>query len=253
MSSETTETSRGLEFLAWLEANKTRLIVSAAVIAVVASTVGIYRWRKGERELQASTVLLKAQRADERNDTDEPASAEPFLRVANDFRGTSAAGRATLLAGEALFTEGKYTEATQQFESFLRDHSASSFAPTAALGVAACLDAQEKANEAMAAYQALITTYPGSAAANQAKLALAGLHESRNEFAQAVKLYGELSAPGQQSAWGMEAGMRRESLLRQHPELAPTNPPMAALPTVTMPNTDLVSPTNTPAAPAPAP
>jgi predicted negative regulator of RcsB-dependent stress response len=254
MISETTETSHGLEFLAWLEVNKKRVIVAAAVIAVVASAVAIYRWHHAERELQANTALLKAQRAAERNGAGQGPSAEPFLRVANDFRGTSAAGRALLLAAEALYTEGKYAEATQQFESFLRESSGSSFAPTAAFGVAACLDAQGKANEAVAAYQGVITGYPGSAAANQAKLALGGLHESRKELAQAVKLYGELSAPGQQSAWGIEAGMRRENLLRQHPELAPTNPPvLTPLPT-SVGSTGLLSASlsNKVAAPPPA-
>ena len=255
MNSEPTETSHGLEFLAWLEFNKKRVIVAAAVVTVVASSVAIYRWHHAERELQANTALLRVQRVAERNGAGQPPSAEPFLRVASDFRGTRAAGRALLLAAEALYAEGKYGEAAQQFESFLRESSGSPFAPTAAFGVAATLDAQGKTNEAVAAYQGVISDYPASAVANQAKLALGGLHEARNELTQAARLYGELAAPGQQSAWGIEAGMRRENLLRQHPELAPTNTPaLSPLPT-SVASTGLLNATlsNKAIAPPPAP
>lgn len=232
MSSEPTETSHGLEFLAWLDVNKKRLIVAAAAIAVVVSVLATYRWYQGERELAASTALMKAQRAAELKTSGQRPSSESFLAVANDFRGTSAADRASLLAAEALFAEGKYAEAAQRFESCLGGSLASSFAPGAAFGLAASLDAQGKVNEAVAAYQRVITSYPNSSVANQAKLTLAGLHEARKEPAQAVRLYGELSAPGQQTAWGIEAGMRRENLLRLHPELAPTNAPvLSPLPT----------------------
>ena len=255
MNSEPTETSHGLEFLAWLELNKKRVIVAAAVITVAASSVVIYRWRHTERELQANTALLKAQRVAQRDGAGQRRSAEPFLRVASDFPGTRAAGRSLLLAAEAQYAAGKYAEAAQQFESYLRESSGSSFAPTAAFGVAASLDAQGKTNEAVAAYQGVINDYPGSAVANQAKLVLGGLHEARKDLTQAARLYGELSALGQQSAWGIEAGMRRENLLRQHPELAPTNPPaLSPLPTPVA-GTGLLSATlsNRATAPPPAP
>ena len=255
MNSEPTETSHGLEFLAWLEFNKKRVIVAAAVVTVVASSVAIYRWHHAERELQANTALLKAQRAVERSGAGQRLTAEPFLRLASDFRGTRAGGRARLLAAEALYAAGKYPEASEQFESFLRESSGGPFAPTAAFGIAVSLDAQGKTNEAVAAYQGVISDYPGSAVANQAKLALGGLHEARKELAPAARLYGELSAPGQQSAWGIEAGMRRENLLRLHPELAPTNPPALSPLPITVASTGLLSATlsNQAGAPSPAP
>jgi predicted negative regulator of RcsB-dependent stress response len=252
MSSEALEKSHGVEFLAWLEVNKWRLVVVATAVAVLGGGTAIYRSYRQERETQASTALFKAQREAARPSPGQPASAEPFLRVATNFSGTEAASRALLLAAQALFEGGKYAEASQQFEAYLRESGASAFAPSAAFGLAACLDAQGKTNEAVAAYQGVLTRYPGSGTANQAKLALAGLFEAQKEFAEAVKLYSELSTPAQPSAWGIEAGMRREELLRLHPELAPTNAPPPAVPPLASANPGLSATlSNSPVAPAP--
>jgi predicted negative regulator of RcsB-dependent stress response len=228
MSSEAPEKSHGVEFLAWLEVNKWRVVAAAACLAVAAGGITIYLSLRQEREARASTALLKIQRAAERSSPGPRPSADPFLQMAREFPGTEAAHRAVLLAAGALFEAGKFAEASQQFEAFLRESGGSPFAPGAAFGIAACLDAQGKTNEAAAAYQGILTTYAGSGTANQAKLVLAGLCEARKEYAQAVKLYNELSSPAQPSAWGIEAGMRRENLLRLHPELAPTNTPAPA-------------------------
>jgi predicted negative regulator of RcsB-dependent stress response len=253
MSSEAPEKSQTVEFLAWLEVNKWRVVAVAAVVAVVAGGTTIYRSFHYQRELEASTALLKAQREAERPGPDQRPSAEAFLRVASAFSGTDASERAVLLAARAFFDAGKFAEAREQFEAFLRESGSSSLAPNAAFGIASCLDGLGKTNEAVVAYQNVLTTYPGSSTANQAKLALAGLFEAQKEFTQAVKLYGELSAPGQPSAWGIEAGMRRENLLRLHPELAPTNAPTPAPLPMSVASTGLLSGklSNSPAA-APA-
>jgi predicted negative regulator of RcsB-dependent stress response len=253
MSSEAPEMSQGVEFLAWLEVNKWRVGIAAAVVAVVVTSALVYRAYGREREVQANTALLRAQRTSGRPDASARPSADSYLRVANDFAGTGAAERALLLAAQALFEAGKFAEASVQFEAFLRESGESTLAPAAALGVAACLDAQGKTNEAVAAYQGLLVRYPGSSTANQAKLALAGLFEARQDFAQAVKLYNELSTPGQPSQWGLQAGVRRENLLRLHPELAPTNTPAPAPLAVSLASTGELSAalSNAPAA-APA-
>ena len=243
-----------MDFLAWLEVHKWQIAVAAAVVAIAVGAVVIYSSYRQERELQANTALLKAQRAADQQATDQRPSAERLLQVASDFGGTEAANRALLLAGRALFDAGKFAEASRQFEAFLRDSGGSSLAPSAAFGIAACLDAQGKTNEAVAAYQGVQTTYPNSSPATQARLALAGLFEAGKDYAQAVKLYSELSTPGQPSAWGLEAGMRRENLLRLHPELAVTNAPALTPPVSAAASGGLLSATSSPsptASPAP--
>ena len=72
---------------------------------------------------------------DPRRDVDD------YLRVANEHKGTQAAGRAIMLAGTTLFAQGQYEDAQKQFEKFTREYPASSFVPEALYGVASCLEA----------------------------------------------------------------------------------------------------------------
>jgi predicted transcriptional regulator len=56
MSSESTISTRGLEFLAWLEVNKNRLVIGTAILAIVIAAFVIHRWRVSEREQVASAA-----------------------------------------------------------------------------------------------------------------------------------------------------------------------------------------------------
>lgn len=138
-----------------------------------------------------------------------------------------------LLAAEALFTEGKFTEATSQFERFTKEYPSSPLCAGAALGIAACLEAQNKPAEALTAYQAVTTRYAESPVTAQARLAVGRLHELAKHPDQALRIYDELSKPTSTSAWAGEARQRREALLKAHPELVPTNA-VPALPTPTL-------------------
>jgi predicted negative regulator of RcsB-dependent stress response len=250
MSSEASAASRSVEFLAWLEVNKVRVITVAGILGAVAALVTLYRWHKDEVELQANTALLQAQASSESSGAAAKPATAALLKVADDFSGTSAGARALLLGASALFEERKYAEARGKFEVFLTQDGDSPFAGSAAFGAAACLDAEGKTNEAATAYQGVITRYNTSAAATQARLALAGLQEARGDHAQALRLYTELAASGAQSLWGSEAAQRREDLVRRHPELAPTNAPGATAPALPVPALNLSS-SNAPAPPAP--
>src|SRR6266542_3285227 len=228
MSSQATESTRMIDFLAWVEVNKKKLVLGTAAVAVVIAGYSIYQWRRNQAEAEASAALLKVDRPATTTESAPEPNPQAFLQVVAAHPGTSAAGRALLLAGDALYRENKFTEAQTQFEIFLRDFAANPLGPTAALGVAACLDAQNKTNEALKAYQDVLTRFAGAAVIPQAKLALARLYEASNEPAQALKIYDELTRPNVQSVWNSEAVMWREQLLSKHPELAKTNAPTAA-------------------------
>jgi predicted negative regulator of RcsB-dependent stress response len=248
MSSEAAESSSMVEFLAWLEINKLRLITVAAILGVVGGAIAIYRWHQAQVELQANGALLRVQTGEDRPEGTQKPTAAAFLKVAGDFPSTSAGARAQLLGAGLLFEEGKYAEARGQFQQFLQQRGDNAFAGSAAYGVAACLDAEGKTNEAITAYQNVVARYGTSAAASLARMAEAGLHESRKEFSQALRLYAELAGPAAQSAWSADAAKRRADLLRLHPELAPTNAaPVAASPLPTALN---VGASNTSRAPA---
>src|SRR5256885_5299177 len=223
MSSQRTESARMIEFLAWVEVNKRKLVIGAALAAVVMAGYAIYQWRHNQAEAEASVALLKVDRPEVRSeDTPEP-SAQAFLQVATAHSGTSAGGRARLFAAAALFRENKYTEAKTQFENLLRDDPKNPFAPTAAFGAAACLDALDKTQEALAAYQDVVNHFAGSVVAAQAKLGLARLYEAGNEPTQALRIYNELTRPNAQSAWSSEAARPRAQSLSRPSRLATHN------------------------------
>jgi outer membrane protein assembly factor BamD (BamD/ComL family) len=251
MSTEATGSTWTIELLAWIEQNKKAVFIGALAVAVVLSALAMYRWNRNQAEINASVALFGIDGPSTRLEEGKRPEAQAYLGVATAYRGTSAGAQALLLGAEALFREGKYADAKEQFDNFLRDYSEHSFAATAAFGIAAVLEAQDKIDEAFAAYQHVVTRFPNSAVFGQAKLALARLHAGRNEPAQALKIYEEFTRSSSPSVWGSEALRRREQLLAQHPDLAKTNAP-AATPAPTTNVLELV-PSNPPAAQAAPP
>jgi tetratricopeptide (TPR) repeat protein len=242
MSSESTISTRGLEFLAWLEVNKSRLIIGTAVFAIVISAFFIHRWRVAEREQVASAALIRVQSVVSSAPNAQRPAAADYLQIASEHRNTRAGARAQLFAAEALFREGKYTESHAQFAAFLEAHPLHPLASTAAFGVAACLDALGESEKAFRSYQDVVSRYPNAAVASQAKLAMADFHLAQSEASQALRLYEEL----QVTAWAEEAAERREQLLAQHPHLAEKNG-VSRIPEITSPlmGTDLELPGTT--------
>jgi tetratricopeptide (TPR) repeat protein len=224
MISEGSDSTRAIEFLAWLEVNKKRLAVVAVTIGVVISVIAVVRWRGIEAERAATVELLTLQLTDAETRASGGPAASDFQGVATRYSGTRAGARAQLLFAEALFREGHYAEARAEFEraaGWLRDES---LLALAAYGVAASLDASGRAQEALNAYQEVTLRYPGSAVAGQARLGIAGLQEATGDLAQALRSYNEMTNLVSSSG-RVEALLRREELLARHPELAPTNAP----------------------------
>jgi hypothetical protein len=88
-------------------------------------------------------------------------------------------------------------------------------------GMAACKDAQGQTSDAIDDYRRVASSFANTFIAFQAKLALAGLYESQDKAKEALGVYDELSLPTIPVSYSMEAGSRRETLLKKHPELAP--------------------------------
>ncbi len=220
MSSETIGSARGIEFLAWLELNKRRVIAGAALFALLASGITLYRWWSAQREIDANSALVEVELRKTTAGVASPDSkAEEFLDVSSRYASTQAGQRALLLAAAALFREGKYSESQRTFEQFRSGNEGDPLKGTAAFGIAACLEAQGKTDEAIAAYREVAAAYPDSAVSAQSQLALAGLFDSKNEPQQALQYYDQLRT----TVWMNEAESSRQALLARHPELAPTN------------------------------
>jgi len=230
MSSQATESTRLIDFLAWVEVHKKKLLIGAAVVGVAMAAYSIYKWHRNEAEAEAIAAFYKIQSPASQAESPGGPGAQAFLQVARMHPGTSAGAQALLFGAEGLFRENKFAEAKQEFENFLRTYPDHPVSSTSALGIAVCLDAMGKPDEALAAYQDVVNRYAGSAVASQAKLGLARLYESKGDLAQTLRIYDELARPTASSAWAGEASARREQLVAHHPELAKTNPPAPVFP-----------------------
>jgi tetratricopeptide (TPR) repeat protein len=253
-STQSTETY--IKWLAWLHANQKKLMIGAGVAAVIALAAGIMAWQKSEAEANANAQLMGLPLMTFGDGRMVPAEAGAFLDVAKQYPDTSAGEYAALLGAEALFTEGKYPEAHQEFSKFIDEHPASALLPQAKVGLAASLEGEGKISEAVQKYQEVISAYATEAnIVSPAKLTLARLDEALNKPEQALTYYEELARINNPyDPWAAEARERGTLLLIKHPELrkpppgATSGPPAASQPA----GLGLFPPQQTPNAPAPA-
>ncbi len=227
METEITPSARFYDFLAWTYANKKGLGLAVAIIAVGSFITTFMIWQNNQRELSANEALSTAQPGRSSARVADAVPAEAYLKVANDFNGTSAGARALLMGAVTLFVEGNFSEAQTRFAKFQSDYPDSPLVPQAILGIAACLDAQGKGSDAATKFQEVISRYPKDHNVNQAKLALASIYENQNKPELAQRIYSELTQVTAYSSSSAEAGARLEELLLKHPNLAATNSPTA--------------------------
>jgi predicted negative regulator of RcsB-dependent stress response len=228
MHPEKQDTALVYEALAWLELNKKRVIAGGVVLLAVVVAGYVYTWMRSQTRLQANQALLELRTGDNPRTGTKAATPADFLKVAGEYPSTETAARARLLAAGGLFDGGKYAEALAEFKKAEQSDDSGLLAPIAALGVAASLDSLDKPEDALAAYQEVVTKYGDQPVATRARLAMAVLHESRNQPQQALKIYDDLASSRTAGRASMEAAMKRETLLKAHPELAPTNAPVTA-------------------------
>src|SRR6266704_3057615 len=156
MSRQATESTRMIDLLAWVEVNKKKLLIGAAVVAVAIAAYSIYQWHRNEAEAEASAAFYRIQTPAAQTERPAGPDAQAFLQVARTHSGTSAGAQALLFGAEGLFRENKFDEAKKEFENFIRTYPNHPVASTASLGIAACMDAINKSDEALAAYQEVV-------------------------------------------------------------------------------------------------
>lgn len=227
------------DLLAWLEANKTKVLSIALILVLVGFAIATIRYMREQKEARASGELLALKPSLSPATNTPPVEPGALLKVAQEYPGTPAAERARLLAATALFTEGKYSEAETAFKAFISEFQNSEWRATAAYGAAAAQEAQNKP-EAVASYQTVTTAHGKSAVADDARLALARIHEQKNQPAEALRIYNEMLAPkpgAQPGETPNSAAMeRKESLLRKHPELSTNTPPSVTSTPILLPS-----------------
>ena len=209
-----------------IEANWIRIALGGGVIVVVAVVISFYSWQGDQKEIAAGKALTQSMMSAPRNATDNQ-QADLFLKIAGDYRGTSAGQRAWLQGAAMLFEAGRYADAQTQFQKFLDAHPDSLFAAQAALGVATSLDAQGKTDLAAGAYQRVISISSDVTAANAAKFALAQIDERQNKLSDAMNLYEDILHNNPNSSLGSEAGLRAMELKMKLPSASPSTAPAA--------------------------
>ncbi len=238
MQPEETQSNWQIEALTWFETHKLHLAYAGAAALAVWLAAFTYQHVRAGKEAEANSALAALHKPADRNGKQTPPSAGEYLKVAEQHAGTPAASRALLFAADRFFSEGKPAEAKARFEQFLAAHAASPMAAVALMGVAACQEAAGEADKAMASYQQLLTQHGGAPEAHPARLALGLLHEQKQQPDQALRLYDEVSRAKPVTVWRMEAEMRRDLLLRQHPQLAGAVSSAASASTVVAPATN---------------
>ena len=218
MSLNSEESPGWIEFLAWLEVHKQKLLLAGIGISLIGVTLYVAKWQADQKEQVAGAALYELQI--KQNQADD-VKAEEFLALSETYAGTSAGGRALLLAARAHFVNGQFDPAREQFKQFLKLYDSSGFLDNALYGVAACHDAVGELEEAKSAYQTVVDRFANTPIAAQAKLAIAGIYETQSKMEEALALYEELNRPGVPSIYTARASERRGKILKEHPELQP--------------------------------
>lgn len=219
MSLNSEESSGWIEFLAWLEVHKQKLLLGGVGILLIGATLYVTKWRANQKEQAGGAALYELQT--KQSQEEDKVEAEEFLTLSEAYAGTTAGGRALLLAARAHFVNGQFDQARKQFEQFRKLYDSSGFLDNALYGVAACYDAAGKLEEAKNAYQTVVERFANTPIAAQAKLAIARIYEAQNNLEEALALYEELGRPGVSPSYTARASERRGKILKEHPELQP--------------------------------
>jgi predicted negative regulator of RcsB-dependent stress response len=225
MDQSSSSTDTILQLLAWLDKNKKRVALIGGAVLAAGALIGGIIYYQSQREARASEALSNVRQPSNPNTPVPPEVVQACLKVAKDFEGTSAAGRALLDAASILYTQGNFADSEARYKEFLNGYPDSPFLPQGMLGLAYALDAEGKTSDATAKYEELRRRFPTDPVLDDTKLALARIYEKQNP-AEAYKLYNELvTTGGQQSGIASEAGIRMADLMEKYPDLAKTNAP----------------------------
>ena len=209
----------------WIEANINRLIYGAVIIVATGILIAFYFWQQNQKEIAAGQALTELVTSAP-SDSGASQLADAYLKIAANFSGTHAGGRAMVQGAAALFEAGKYAEAQAQFKKYLETHPGDVFCAQAALGVAASLDAQGKTDLAASAYQRVISGFSDLNVVNVAKFALAQIDERQGRLADAENLYEDVARNNPNGSSGSEAALRAMELkTRLQPASTSTAPP----------------------------
>src|SRR3954467_3020089 len=131
-----TQSAGLIKFQAWLLINRKRVLIWTVGVLVVGLAVGSAAIYQSQREVRASEALSEIKTPNSSSAAPLPGTADAYLKVAREHKGTQAGGRALLMAGTTFYIQAQYDDAQKAFGEFARDYPASPFVPQALFGVA---------------------------------------------------------------------------------------------------------------------
>ena len=212
MQSQDAPTAFLFKMWPWLEANKIRVIVGAAILLVAVFLYSFVSWRGEQKEIDAGRTVTGLALTMPPNAS--PSQwADAYLKIAHQYPDTRAGRRAWLQAGAALFNAGRFPDAQTQFQKFLEAHPDGDLSASAALGVAASLEALGKLDSAASAYQRVLSGFSSDlVAVNAAKFALARIDGRLGKITDALNFYESIARNSPGGPLAQEAAVRAMEL-----------------------------------------
>ena len=212
MQSQDAPTAVLFKLWPWIEANKTRVIVGAGIIAVAIFLYSFVSWRGEQKEINAGQAMT-GMALTLPPDANASQWADAYFKVAGEYPETLAGRRAWLQGAAALFAAGRFPDAQAQFQKFLDVHPDGQFSAPAALGVAASLEAVGKLDSAASAYQQVLSGFSSDmVVVNSAKFALARIDGQQGKITDAVNLYESIVRNNPGAPIAQEAALRAMEL-----------------------------------------
>jgi len=199
------------------------LILLIFLLVVVAGLSAIYHSTQRQSRVAAGFAAIQ----DANNSTE-------LLDLAKRHAGTSVGAVASLAAAKALFGEGKYDQASNQYESFCRDYSSSPQLLAGQLGKAYALEAARKLAPAEKNFIAIAESSKDPDIIAEAYLGAGRCARAQDKLAEAEKWYKTAASSGCSTALKDKAMTAlKDNAAAASPALAqakPDHPEAAAAP-----------------------
>jgi predicted negative regulator of RcsB-dependent stress response len=249
-STQAKDTFDIFEWMTWLHTNFKTVVTVASAVAVVAIAISLYSWKKNQNERNAGDAFMAQQTAIVSGHADPTA----LFAIASEYSGTVSGRNAQLLGASALYSQGKFDQASIQFGKFIADNGSSPLVAQATYGIAACQESLGKLDDALIKYQDIISKYSGSGVLTSAKQAVARIYERQNKLDKAAKEYETLArSPMRGDPVAEEAMLRLDAIYTAHPELRPAPAPIPDATKAPAAITNAIAPAAPTAKPAAAP
>jgi len=217
---------------AGLERNWKRIVIALGIVGVVVIVASVVTALSGRKHEQAAAMLglvlaeadkpvlgspalpeadPKQKSSDYFNNEAEKqqAVADKAKGVAQRYPGTPAAQATLITEGDALYRLGKYPQARESYERYLKESDSQNlFRAYAMLGRAYALLGEGKGEDAAAAAKELADHAPGGFGRDLGLLALGRFYEQAGQLAQAKQAYNTLKIDFADTSAGREASER---------------------------------------------